>query len=225
MVSSVDQFGYDGVNLDFEAVRAEDRNALTSFVAELAARLHARGKLVSQAVSAKTKDVMNHPRSTAFDYVELSKSVDAIFVMAWGIHWATSTPGAQDDISWVRQVADYVASLPRKEKFVMGTMLYGMDWPNGGGSAANEATGRYFDDIMAISARYGAAPVYHPENDSWQLKYTDEAGVPREIWYSDADNVANRMQIARDRGLGIGFWRLGQEDTRIWQHPLVGGTA
>jgi spore germination protein YaaH len=225
ITASVDQFGYDGVNVDFEAVRAEDRDALTSFVAELAARLHARGKLLSQAVSAKTQDVMGHPRSTAFDYVELSKHVDAVFVMAWGIHWATSAPGAQDDIGWVRRVADYVASLPRKEKFVMGTMLYGMDWPNGGGSLANEAEGLYFDQIMARSAQYGAAPVYSPEKDSWRLNYTDAAGVPHEVWYSDANNVANRMQLARERGLGIGFWRLGQEDVRIWQHPLVGGTA
>ncbi len=112
IVAYADQFGYDGVNVDFEAVRAEDRDALTSFVAELAARLHARGKLISQAVSAKTVDVMGHPRSTAFDYVELSKHVDTIFVMAWGVHWATSAPGAQDDIAWVTKVADYVASLP-----------------------------------------------------------------------------------------------------------------
>jgi spore germination protein YaaH len=224
MVAAVDQYGYDGVNLDFEAVKAEDRDALTSFVADLAGRLHARGKLLSQAVSGKTEDVTGHPRSTAFDYVELSKYVDTVFVMAWGIHWATSLPGAQDDYAWVKNVADYVASLPRKEKFVMGTMLYGMDWPNGGGSAANEAAGRYFDDITALSARYGAAPVYDPTKDSWRLSYTDEAGTPHEIWYSDANAVANRMALARDRGLGIGFWRLGQEDTRVWDHPLIGGT-
>jgi spore germination protein YaaH len=224
MVADVDRYGYDGINLDFEAILAEDRDALTAFVAELASRLHARGKLLSQAVSAKIADVKNHPRSTAFDYVELSKHLDTVFVMAWGIHWATSAPGAQDDLPWVTKVADYVASLPRKEKFVMGTMLYGMDWPNGGG-AKNEATGRFYDDIMALSARHGVAPVYSPANDSWQLKYTDEAGVPHEIWYSDHNAVGNRMKIARDRGLGIGFWRLGQEDTRIWAHPLVGGTA
>jgi spore germination protein YaaH len=166
---------------------------------------------------------MGHPRSTAFDYVELSKHVDHVFVMAWGIHWATSAPGAQDDYAWVRRIADYVASLPRKEKFVMGTMLYGMDWPNGGGSKANEAAGRYFDEITALSARYGAAPVYDPAKDSWRLNYTDEAGVPREVWYSDATNVANRLTLARERGLGVGFWRLGQEDERIWDNPIVGG--
>ena len=224
MVAATEQYGYDGINLDFEAILAEDRDALTAFVAELGARLHARGKLLSQAVSGKTADVMGHPRSTAFDYVELSKHVDTVFVMAWGVHWSTSAPGAQDDIAWVTSVANYVASLPRKEKFVMGTMLYGMDWPNGGGSKANEGSGRYYDDIMALSARFGVAPVYSPEKDSWRLTYTDEAGVPREVWYSDAANVGNRLKIARDRGLGVGFWRLGQEDTRIWQNPLVGGT-
>jgi spore germination protein YaaH len=225
MVATADQYGYDGLNLDFEAIDAPDRDALTSFVAELATRLHARGKLLTQAVSAKTEDVMGHPRSTAFDYVELSKYVDHVFVMAWGIHWATSAPGAQDDYGWVTQVADYVASLPRKEKFVMGTMLYGMDWPNGGGSLANEASGRYYDDIMALSAQYGVAPEYDPTKDSWHLAYHDAAGVPRDVWYSDATNVANRLKLARDRGLGIGFWRLGQEDERIWSSPLVGGTA
>ena len=99
----------------------------------LSGRLHANGKLLSQAVSSKISDVPNHPRSTAFDYVALSQYNDYVFVMAWGIHWATSAPGAQDDASWVRQVADYVATMANKPKFVMGTMLYGFDWPAGGG--------------------------------------------------------------------------------------------
>jgi spore germination protein YaaH len=223
IVGTADQYGYDGVNLDFETVAAADRDALTSFVAELAGRLHAQGKLLSQAVSAKTEDVPNHPRSTAFDYNALSQYDDTIFVMAWGIHWATSYPGAQDDFSWVQQVADYVASLPRKSKYVMGTMLYGMDWPNGGGPS-NPATGRYFDDIGALAAQYHATPAYDAATNSWRLDYTDSAGTPHEIWYTDANAVGDRFKLARDRGLGIGFWRLGQEDTRIWDNPLVGGT-
>jgi spore germination protein YaaH len=223
IVNTADQYGYDGVNVDFEAVAAADRDALTSFIAALAGRLHAQGKLLSQAVSAKSEDVANHPRSTAFDYNALSQYDDTIFVMAWGIHWATSDPGAQDDYSWVKQIDDYVASLPRKSKYVMGTMLYGMDWPNGGGTA-NPGAGRYYDDIAAIAAQYGATPVLDPTTDSYRLNYTDSAGTPHEIWYSDANAVADRFKLARDRGLGIGFWRLGQEDARVWSNPLVGGT-
>ena len=36
---------------------------------------------------------------------------------------------------------------------------------------------------------------------------------------------ANVVSPVVARGLGIGFWRLGQEYVRIWQQPLVGGTA
>jgi hypothetical protein len=31
------------------------------------------------------------------------------------------------------------------------------------------------------------------------------------------------MQLARDHGLGVGFWRLGNEDQSTWSDPLVGG--
>ena len=81
----------------------------------------------------------NHPRSTFFDYAALSQQADWIFVMAWGIHWRTSAPGAQDDIGWLRQVVSYVATMPQRGRFVLGMQLYGMDWPNGGG-AANPST-------------------------------------------------------------------------------------
>ena len=153
MTSLIDQYGWDGVNIDFEAGYASDRAAMTAFMADLSDRVHARGKLLSQAVSAKTEDVANHPRSTIFDYAELQKYVDYVFVMAWGVHWATSSPGPQDDYDWVRRVGDYVASMPNKHKFVMGTMLYAFDWPNGGGSG-NPATALHYGEVVDLIAAH-----------------------------------------------------------------------
>jgi spore germination protein YaaH len=216
----IDQYGWDGVNIDFEAGYASDRNAMTSFMAELSDRVHARGKLLSQAVSAKTADVANHPRSTIFDYVELSKYVDYVFVMAWGIHWATSSPGPQDDYDWVRQVGDYVAGMPNKHKFVMGTMLYGFDWPNGGGSS-NPATPLHYAEIQQLIASTGATPQYDSTRHSWHLRYRDGSGSTHDVWYSDGPAVGDRVQLARARGLKVGFWRVGQEDERIWTDPRL----
>jgi spore germination protein YaaH len=101
-------------------------------------------------------------------------------------------------------------------------MLYGMDWPAGGGPS-HPGSALHYADIVALAARYGATPVYSPEKDSWRLSYTDESGVGHELWYSDAPAVLNRLQLARDRGLGVGVWRLGQEDERIWASPLLAG--
>jgi spore germination protein len=220
MMSLVAEHGYDGVNLDFEAVAAADRDALTSFAAELSGRLHAAGKLLSQAVSAKDKDIPNHPRSTAFDYAALAQYDDYVFVMAWGQHWSTSAPGPMDDINWVRSVADYAASMPNHQKFVIGTMLYGMDWAGDGGPD-QPGEGRHYGEVQALSARYGAAPTFDPGVDAWTMKYTDDAGVARTIWYPDATTIGDRIAIARDRGMGVGFWRLGQEDDRVWNDPRL----
>jgi spore germination protein YaaH len=224
IVASVDRYGYDGVNIDFEAVAATDRDALTAFIAVLSGRLHAKGKLLSQAVSGKTRDVPDHPRSTAFDYVALSQYDDYIFVMAWGIHWSTSVPGAQDDLGWVRQIADYVATMPNKQKFVMGTMLYGFDWPAGGGPS-HPGVARHYSEIQALIAQYGANPVYDALKDSWHFNYTDASGTGHEVWYSDAPVVTRRVALARARGLGFGFWRIGQEDGRMWSAPQLGGAG
>jgi spore germination protein YaaH len=220
VVGLVDQNGYDGLNLDFEAGYASDRAAYTSFVAELAARLHARGKLLSLAVSAKTADVQGHPRSTFFDYPALVQHADTIFVMAWGIHWAKSGPGPQDDLAWLQRVVSYVASVGSSGRFVLGMQLYGMDWPAGGGTA-HPATSYEYSDLTDLIRRVGASPVFDPTADSWHFSYVDGDGVPHEAWYTDSSTQETRMRLARDHGIGVGFWRLGNEDQRLWDSPLL----
>jgi spore germination protein YaaH len=220
LVGTVQANGYDGMNLDFEAGAATDRSAFTSFFTELAARLHQNGKLLSVAVSGKWADLPNHPRSTFYDYQALALQADWVFVMAWGIHWRTSEPGPTEDIAWVRAVMDYTATMPNKGRFVIGTPMYGFDWPNGGGNA-NPGTPLEHAEIQALIRRTGATPRRDAASDSMTFSYQDGSGVPHEVWYTDAGTTHTRIQMARDRGFGIGFWRLGSEDQRLWDDPLL----
>ena len=149
----------------------------------------------------------------------MSQHADHIFVMAWGIKWATSGPGAIDDITWVRGVVDYVNTMPNKSRFVLGMPLYGMDWKNGGGPASPAAVYEY-DGVMAIAQQRGITPQYDPVSESMHFSYTDESGAAHEMWYSDAATRGARIALARANGLGVGFWRLGREDQRLWANPL-----
>jgi spore germination protein len=172
-------------------------------------------------VSPKVADVPNHPRSTFFDYVQLQQYADSLFVMAWGIHWASSSPGAQDDITWHRQVLDYVTTMARREKFIFGLQLYTMDWPSGGGSA-HEASAYEYADLLTLIQRTGAAPIYDPVQDSWHINYTGADGQTHDAWYPQADTIGHRLQLAKDHRLGgVGFWRLGHEDQSVWNLPLL----
>jgi spore germination protein YaaH len=220
IVQRVTDSGADGASLDFEAGLYTDRAAFSAFVADLAARLHAQGQRLTVAASAKTADVPRHPRSTFFDYKALSASADQIFVMAWGIKWATSGPGAQDDIRWVTSVADYVKTMPDPSKFVMGTQLYAMDWPAGGG-AAHPATSYEYADAMALAQTMGGLPRLDALTDGLTFRYTDAGGTSHDVWFADATTVERRFALATARGMGIGVWRLGQEDQRLWDSPLL----
>jgi spore germination protein YaaH len=211
--------GYEGINLDFENGAATDRAALSAFAADLAARLHAIGKQLSVEVSAKYQHTTTG-RSGFYDYEALGQVADRVFVMNWGWHWTTSTPGAPDDMVLCRKVADYVASMANRSRYVLGTQMYGLDWPNGGG-ASHKATALEYAQVADLIARQGATPVLDPVADAWTFSYTDAAGVGHEVWYPDAATIARRVQLARERGLGIGFWRLGREDQRVWDDPQI----
>jgi spore germination protein YaaH len=211
--------GYDGLNVDFEAGAASDRDALTSFVTELAAVLHGQGKRISVAVSATTRTVTSG-RAAFYDYPALGAVVDTVFVMNWGKHWSTSTPGALADLPWATEVADFVATMPNKSRYVLGAGLYGMDWASGGGPS-HPAAALEYGDVQSLIAATAAAPVVDPVTGAPHFSYAGADGVAHDVWYTDAASLDAHIRLARDRGLGFGVWRLGREDPAIWEHPLL----
>ncbi len=214
--------GYSGVNIDFEAGAASDRAAYTSFVTALAARLHADGRQLSLAVSPKFADSKTHSRSGIFDYVALQAQADTIFVMTWGIAWATSAPGPTADLRWAAKVAGYIATMAQKQKFVMGFPLYGYDWPGDGG-ADERATPRDYDDVQALIAQTGAVPRYDEASAEWTFQYQSaEDGKVHTVWYHDQQSLDAHYRLAGAYGLGgFGMWRLGQEDQRVWDLAVL----
>ena len=110
--------------------------------------------------------------------------------------------------------------MPDPSKFVMGTQLYAMDWASGGG-AAHPATSYEHEDAMALATSAGVVPRLDPVSDGMTFSYTDGAGAPHAVWFADATTVGHRFALARARGMGFGVWRLGEEDPRIWDNPLL----
>jgi spore germination protein YaaH len=214
-------YRYDGISLDLESGAASNRDALTRFVRDLAGRLHAAGRQLSIAVSPKSADNPTHPRSGIFDYPALAASADWIFVMNWGIHWATSAPGPLADLPWATANADYIATMPQKKKWILGAPLYGFDWTGNGGSA-NPATPLENADVQALIARVGATPRWDAGAGEWTFSYRAADGQTHTVWYLDSRAVGLRFALARDRGLGgVGVWHLGTEDQAVWNQPLV----
>lgn len=208
-----------GVCLDLENDGAEDREALSSFVAALARRLHARHRRLAVVVDGvEHEDAQDARVSTGFyDDRALSAVADAVFVLAWGTHWEGSAPGPISSLGYVDGVASYVASLPNASRFVLGAPMYGLDWPEQGG----EAKAYQYSEVMALQHSVGATPTRDPASGEMTFNYTTAAGVPHQVWYLDAHSVAQILRIGRAAGLAVGLWRLGAEDQRLWTSPTV----
>jgi spore germination protein YaaH len=220
LASLCEEYGYQGIQIDFEGASPSDREPFTSFITELAARLHAQGDKLSTVVTAKTYNIMSG-RAAMYNDAALSVPSDYIFVLDWGLHWTTSAPGPLDEMAWFKKVAEYAATMPNKSKFVLGMPLYGIDWAGSGG-AANPGTPLEYNEVMARAGQYGVTPQWEPlAQDPW-FTYTAE-GVQHTVWFTDRQSVQARVELAQSLGLGVGLWHLGAEDQSVWELPGLGG--
>lgn len=210
---------YRGLSLDLENDGAADREALSAFVATLAARLHRLGKKLTVVVDGVTEE--RPGSSTAFyDDRALSAAADTVFVLAWGAHWEGSAPGPIAPLSYVEGVASYLGSLPHASRFVLGTPMFGLDWPEQDGQAGR-ATAYQYAGIVSLARSFGAGPVRDPASGEMTFAYTGPEGVAHRVWYLDATAIAARMRIALAHGLRIGVWRLGREDQALWSSAFL----
>ncbi len=223
VVALVQQNGYDGINLDFEAAPASDKDNFTAYARDLADRLHAIGRKISVDVSPKTQDFdPNHPRGNTFDYASLSQFSDSLFLMMWGAHWTSSWPGPLMDLGLTNAVLAYAdQAIPDPSRWVLGAAMYGLDWPAGGG-INHPATAREYSEIMGLASQYGATPQWDPTSQEMYVNYTDSSGVPHEVWFENAQAIATRIAISKQHGFGgLGVWHLGSEDQTIWTQPIM----
>jgi len=210
---------FQGLNLDFENGGASDRQALTAFVAALAARLHAMHKKLSVVVAGVSED--DPRKSTGFyDDRALAALADSVFVLAWGAHWEGSAPGPIAPLGAASATAAYLASLPNARRFVLGAPMYGLDWARSGGHAHPAEALQYSGVVALVHARH-ARVRSDPASHELTFGYSDAAGVPHTVWSMDADADAALLRIARAYGLAAGLWRLGQEDQGLWSSAAL----
>ena len=206
--------GYDGINIDFEDIRPEDRPLLSDFMVRLAAKMRPVGKLVSQAVVAKAKDSTGG-YGGAFDYPALAPSLDYAVVMAYDYHYAGGDAGPVAPIDWVRNVATYSAATFGPAKVVLGMPLYGYDWNITSGNTARAIS---YGQALTRSKYTGATRTLDFASGSEVVRYRDDnSGDQHEAWFESAATFAAKLRVVKEAGLaGFGVWRIGQEDSNVW---------
>lgn len=193
---------YAGINIFFDKVQPEDKQALTTFIKELTEVFHRDKLTVTQSVPVD---------DSAYDYEALASIVDYVVVMLYEEHDQEGKPGPLASFSWTQEALQQLPIPESKRIISLGS--YGYDWTIGSNKPAEGLT---FSQVMALVNRHNLSIQWDASSNSPYIRYK-KGKEEHVIWFLDAATFYNQLQmIQRDGAAGVEFWRLGSEDESIW---------
>jgi spore germination protein len=208
--------GYQGLNVDFEAVLPEDREAFNRFCQILADRLHAEGYFISSALAPKTYAGQPGLLYEAHDYEAQGRIMDFVILMTYEWGYRLGPPRAISPIDQIRLVLDYAVTVIPREKIFLGFEIYARDWmlPHVEGQAAETFSA---EEAILRAVRFGANIQFDETSQSPFYYYQDDQARWHEVWFEDARSAQAKFAVVKEYGLGgISYWALGYNFPENW---------
>jgi spore germination protein len=211
VISLIQSNEFDGIQIDYEDLPADDRDSFSAFVTELGDAIHGIGKVLYVTVHVKEDDAGYDARNKSQDYAAIGKAADLVCLMAYDWHWSTGPSGPIAPYDWVDRVLRYSVTKIPANKILLGVGLFGYDWV---GSTATNLTWR---QVVALAAQTRTDEAWDVGGQSPHFTYTS-AGVQHDVWYENGRSAMAKFDLARRYHLqGVELWRLGGEDPAVWE--------
>lgn len=206
--AAVQEKGYRVVNVDFEYVLAEDRQAFADFVRRLRILLNLYGIRVTVALAPKTSDSQPGLLYEGMDYAALGEAANGVFLMTyeWGYTYGVNMPVAP--IDQVRRVAEYALIRIPREKIILGIPNYGYDWPLPYVRGTTKAQSIGYTEAIRLAVDHGVPIHYDETAQSPWFRYW-QYGIQHEVWFEDIRSLKAKFDLMDELGLpGAGYWQL-----------------
>ena len=209
IVTTLKKYDLDGINVDFEELEEKKNETLVSFQKELYQKLHPKGKLVTQDVVPFNED---------YDFKNLSKYNDYVFVMAYDQYSESTIPGPICHQKWIEGAIDNAVQKIPIRKLILAVAGFGYDWKMNEEGKPVLAKSISYQEALNLARTYGGKIDF--DNDSYNLHFTydDDNGAEHQVHFTDAATTFNSLRFASEYGLsGVSLWYMGAEDSRMWE--------
>jgi len=202
----------DGIDIDYENMKAVDAKPFNAFMAELKAACRPKGLLVAAALAPKTDADGTWDGNQAHDYKGLGSSLDLVRPMTYDEHWGTSSAGPVSSPEFTEMVDRYAASVVDPSHVELGLAGYGYDWKGKQGSTIA------YQDYLDLLKKYNLKATRDDETGELYGRYTDASGAAHEFWFCDYGSYRPKYALIRKYHLaGLALWRFGSEDPHFWE--------
>ncbi len=216
LTETVTEKGYAGVDIDFEYILAEDRNAFTAFVWRVAEAMRSIGKQTSVALAPKQSANQMGLLYEGKDYRGLAEAADYVLLMTYEWGYTYGPPMSVAPIFQVRKVLDYAVTEIPREKIRLGIPNYGYDWPLPYERGVTRA--RTIGNVEAVQLAVAkGAEILFDEQAKSPYFYYEEAGIWHEVWFEDVRSMQAKFDLMKEYGLnGAGYWQIMQLFRANW---------
>ena len=208
IISTLTAKNYYGVDIDFEYLYANDREAYISFLTRLKAELNKINKYLSVAVAPKYRDNQQGILYEAHDYATIGRIADRVIIMTYEWGYVYGEPMAISPLSEVEAVIRYAVTRIPSNKILMGMPNYAYDWklPWAEGNVAETLTNT---QALERAITNGATIQFDQRAQAPYFNYVDANGVSHVVWFDDARSIQSRLNLVTKYNLaGISYWTI-----------------
>ncbi len=217
ILTTVEEKGFAGVDVDFEFIYPEERYDYIAFLQNLRLRLNPLGYPLLSALAPKTSDTQRGVLYEGHDYAGIGAAANAVLLMTYEWGYTFGPPLAVAPIQNVRRVIDYALTRISRRKIFLGIPTYGYDWtlPYERGNPGAPSLSPV--EAVDLARRFGAEIQFDETAQSPWFRYTDDSGNLHEVWFEDARSIQSKLALAKEYDLlGVGYWNSMREFPQNW---------
>ncbi len=208
LLTTVQEKSFQGVDIDFEYIRPEDRLPFADFVADVRNLLSPYGYHVSVALAPKTSDTQAGLLYEGKDYRLLGEAADSVLLMTYEWGYTYGPPMAVAPVNKVREVVEYAVTRIEPSKIDLGIPNYGYDWTLPFVQGSSRATTVSNQEAVRIAIEAGVPIQFDEVAMSPFFRYEKE-GQTHEVWFEDVRSYREKFSLLPAYGLrGLGYWQI-----------------
>ena len=214
IVYAATAYNIDGINIDFENLKKEDREVFSRFIIELKPKLKEAGKVLSVDVTAVDG---GDDWSECYDRTTISNVADYIVFMAYDQYSVNSKKaGTTAGYNWIEtNIKKFIdREEVKSEKILLGIPFYTRLWEEKNGEIVSNKT----IDMKDINKTL-------PQNiqKTWKddikqnyVEYENKGSIYK-MWIEDEESLKAKIGLVKQYNLaGIGSWEKDREESSIW---------
>lgn len=208
LLETVQEKNFQGVDIDFEYIRPEDRIPFADFVADVRNLLSPYGYHVSVALAPKTSDMQAGLLYAGKDYGLLGEAADSVLLMTYEWGYTYGPPMAVAPVNKVRQVVEYAVTRIDPAKIDLGIPNYGYDWTLPFVQGSSRAVTVSNQEAVRIAIEAGVPIQFDDVAMSPFFQY-EKDGQLHEVWFEDVRSYREKFSLLPAYGLrGMGYWQI-----------------